>query len=209
MRGQTNVREAVTALLEQLAAENQSVPPLRVIRERIGGHGSMETISETVRNWKCARLQAVGSLPTEFDDKAGEEILNAIWQAVLPVMQKHIEGIRKAADDRVELEHNEVCKLTEAAAEVFAASDRKNVEIARLQEREQELQSELSHARGALEKAQETIASLRCEMDLLRKDRDSALAQAASAQASAETIRKLVPFLDPKHLTEHTPKTKK
>ncbi|MDO4938292.1 MAG: hypothetical protein Q4E62_10270 [Sutterellaceae bacterium] len=115
-------------------------------------------------------------------------------------MQTHIEGIRQAADDRIALERNEARKLTEVAAEVFAEGELKDKTIAEAHVREQQLQSDLAHAQGALQEAQDTISALRKEIEQLRKDRDQVLTDVAKAQASADTIRKLVPFLDPKHL---------
>lgn len=205
MKAQINVRDAVRTLLEQVQAENREIPSIRTIRAQIGGCGSMQTIAETVKQWRCENLQSSGSLPTGFEQQDADQIIQTIWQSILPIMQRQVEGIQKAADDRIALERSEAAKLTDAANEVFAEGQRKDEAIAQGQVREQKLRDALAHDRGALQEAQETITQLRQEVQQLRLQLDKANQIASEERARADTIRKLVPFLDPKHLPASTP----
>lgn len=200
MDNKINVKDAVRLYLDQMEAEGKPVPSLRAIRAGIGGRGSMETISMAVRAWRCSRLQTEGALPDGFSEPVGKEILSVLWQSVMPVMQQHIDTIRSEADNRIAIELKETKKLSDMAADTMAEAKLREERIAECQTRIQQLHTELAKAQGSQQMAETTIAQLRLENEQLRQDLAKAVSEATKAQASADAMRKMLPFLDPKHL---------
>lgn len=146
-----------------------------------------------------------GELPKSFAPDESAAVSAAVWQNVSPILQKRIEEIRRSAQDRIDMEMLEAQKLSQTAQEMLeeAESARKEFEgkEAVLNKALADSQSELNQTKGALLEARKEVEALRQELQIARQERDSAIKAAAAAEASAEAIRRLVPFLDPKHVT--------
>lgn len=196
-----NIKESVTSLLDQAEAENRPQPTLRTLRGLIGG-GSFSTISQAVKEWRVSKLQEAGSLPQGFDEQAARNIADTVWQAVLPTLQASIEAVQKAAEARIDAERTEAAKLSEAASEMLAEAAMKDDALAAAEAKARESASALDKANAELEEARHVIASLKEDLEHARAERDKAMKEAAAANASADAIRRLVPFLDPKHLAK-------
>ena len=200
-----SVNETVRTLLDQAVAQGQSIPSLRQLRAQLGG-GSLTTISEAVKAWRLSRLEETGQVPV-IDDKAKLELGQMLWDVIQPELQKRIEHIHAMADKRVAIEVAEAKKLRIAAAEVFEEAKAQNIQAdAKLAEVSSVLKENAS-LRAQVEKlAQEKInleSMLKAGQERetrLQTRLEAALQASAAAEASVITLRKMVPFLDPKYV---------
>lgn len=202
----SDIFQEVFAFLDQTVAENKSVPSLRGIRAGIGSKGSLTTISEAVRQWRAQRLVTEGDAPEEFTDKEIAEIIKTIWEQVLPKCRKLLEQERQKTKDSVAFEKLEAKKIRDEANEVFSAAEKKvekseslieklRDEVRTLEATKERLQTELDGMKARMSAAEEACRKAQAE-------RDAALKEAAASEATAATMRKLIPMLDAKHLAK-------
>lgn len=195
--------EIIESMLDEAVREGRPLPSLRAIRAKVG-HGSLTTISSAVKAWRTKQMVEAGELPEKFSESEAASVSAVVWQTVSPILQQRIEEVRRSAQERIDLEVAEAQKLSQTAQEMLdeAEAVRKEAE-GREAERTKELaevRSSLDKAQGALEEARKELEELRKQLDAVRSERDAALKAAAVAEASADSIRRLVPFLDPKHV---------
>lgn len=198
------VHELIASILDEASKEGRPLPSLRALRAKIG-HGSLTTISDAVKAWRVKQMVEAGELPEAFTASEAANVSAAVWETVSPILQQRIEEIRRSAQERIDMEIAEAKRLSQSAQEMLEEAEviRKEADS-----REAEHAKELADARstldktcGALEEARKEIKDLRQQLDAVRQERDAALKTAAAAEASSEAIRRLVPFLDPKHVT--------
>lgn len=198
------VHELIASILDETSKEGRPLPSLRALRAKIG-HGSLTTISDAVKAWRVKQMVEAGELPEAFTASEAANVSAAVWETVSPILQQRIEEIRRSAQERIDMEIAEAQRLSQSAQEML---DEAEVIRKEADSREAEHAKELADARsaldktcGALEEARKEIKDLRQQLDAVRQERDAALKTAAAAEASSEAIRRLVPFLDPKHVT--------
>ena len=194
-----SVRDAVREILEIAQESNSQLPSIRAIRAKIG-KGSLGTISEAVNEWKQEKLVQQGALPSGFEQREAENIIEAVWEAVAPMIRAQVEQIDSRAKARIQIEHDEASRVREAADEALASVEKKDRRLEELDEQVRGLQEDLAKLKGALEQANSENLRLAAENTRLHEALDKSLQEEAKAQASLQSMKRLLPFLDPKHL---------
>ena len=82
-----NIQEKVHAILDEAKAHDKPLPSLRSLRAQVGG-GSLTTISEAVKSWRFAQLEAAGQIP-QISEKTKVQLADVVWQAMMPILQTH------------------------------------------------------------------------------------------------------------------------
>lgn len=80
-----NTQEKVHAILDEAKAHDKPLPSLRSLRAQVGG-GSLTTISEAVKSWRFAQLEAAGQIP-QISEKTKVHLADVVWQAMMPILQ--------------------------------------------------------------------------------------------------------------------------
>lgn len=194
-----SVRDSVREILESARESDRQLPSIRAIRAKIG-KGSLGTISEAVNEWKQEKLVQKGELPSGFEQREAENIVKAVWEAVAPMIRTQVEQIDSRAKTRIQIEHDEASRVREAADEALASVEKKECRLEELDEQVRGLQEDLAKLKGALEQANTENLRLAAENTQLHEALDKSLQEEAKAQASLQSMKRLLPFLDPKHL---------
>lgn len=194
-----SVRDSVREILESARESDRQLPSIRAIRAKIG-KGSLGTISEAVNEWKQEKLVQKGELPSGFEQREAENIIKAVWEAVAPMIRTQVEQIDSRAKTRIQIEHDEASRVREAADEALASVEKKECRLEELDEQVRGLQEDLAKLKGALEQANTENLRLAAENTQLHEALDKSLQEEAKAQASLQSMKRLLPFLDPKHL---------
>ncbi len=200
-----SINDTIHSLLDQAASQGQPIPSLRRLRAQIGG-GSLTTISDAVKAWRLARLEESGQMPV-IDDKTKLEFGQLLWGVLQPELQKRIERVQAEADRKVAIEAAEANKLREAAEELFEEAKTANhqaeaklTQVASIIKENTSLQEKIDRLNQENERLKEAMAASLEREERLRANLEKAKEAAAAAEASAITLRKMVPFLDPKHV---------
>ena len=194
-----SVRDSVREILESARESDRQLPSIRAIRAKIG-KGSLGTISEAVNEWKQEKLVQKGELPSGFEQREAENIIKAVWEAVAPMIRAQVEQIDSRAKARLQIEHDEASRVRAAADEALASVEKKERRLEELDEQVRGLQEDLAKLKGALEQANTENLRLAAENTQLHEALDKSLQEEAKAQASLQSMKRLLPFLDPKHL---------
>ena len=194
-----SVRDSVREILEIAQESNSQLPSIRAIRAKIG-KGSLGTISEAVNEWKQEKLVQQGELPSGFEQREAENIIEAVWEVVAPMIRAQVEQIDSRAKARIQIEHDEASRVREAADEALASVEKKERRLEELDKQVRGLQEDLAKLKGALEQANTENLRLAAENTQLHEALDKSLQEEAKAQASLQSMKRLLPFLDPKHL---------
>ena len=194
-----SVRDSVREILESAQESDRQLPSIRAIRAKIG-KGSLGTISEAGNEWKQEKLVQQGELPSGFEQREAENIIKAVWEAVAPMIRAQIEQIDSRAKTRIQIEHDEASRVREAADEALASVEKKECRLEELDKQVRGLQEDLAKLKGALEQANTENLRLAAENTQLHEALDKSLQEEAKAQASLQSMKRLLPFLDPKHL---------
>lgn len=200
-----SINDTIHSLLDQAVAQGQPIPSLRQLRAQVGS-GSLTTISEAVKAWRLARLEESGQMPT-IDEQLKLELGQLLWTVLQPELQKRIERIKAEADKRVSIEITEANKLREATAELYEEAkalnrqaDNRLAEAEAVQKENTSLREKLERLERDNRELEELLKASRELEKLHQADLVKAKEAAAAAEASAMTLRKLVPFLDPKYI---------
>ena len=194
-----SVRDSVREILESAQESDRQLPSIRAIRAKIG-KGSLGTISEAVNEWKQEKLVQQGALPSGFEQREAENIIEAVWEVVAPMIRAQIEQIDSRAKAQIQIEHDEASRVREAADEALASVEKKERRLEELDKQVRGLQEDLAKLKGALEQANTENLRLATENTQLHEALDKSLQEEAKAQASLQSMKRLLPFLDPKHL---------
>ena len=194
-----SVRDSVREILESAQESDRQLPSIRAIRAKIG-KGSLGTISEAVNEWKQEQLVQQGALPSGFEQREAENIIEAVWEVVAPMIRAQVEQIDSRAKARIQIEHDEASRVREAADEALASVEKKDRRLEELDEQVRGLQEDLAKLKGALEQANSENLRLAAENTRLHEALDKSLQEQAKAEASLQSMKRLLPFLDPKHL---------
>ena len=116
------------------------------------------------------------------------------------MIRAQVEQIDTRAKARIQIEHDEASHVREAADEALASVEKKERRLVELDEQARGLKEELAKLNGALEQANTENARLAAENFRLHESLDKSLQEQAKAQASLLEMKRLLPFLDPKHL---------
>ena len=116
------------------------------------------------------------------------------------MIRAQVEQIDSSAKARLQIEHDEASRVREAADEALASVEKKERRLEELDEQVRGLQEDLAKLKGALEQANTENLRLAAENTQLHEALDKSLQEEAKAQASLQSMKRLLPFLDPKHL---------
>ena len=191
-----SVRDSVREILESVQESDRQLPSIRAIRAKIG-KGSLGTISEAVNEWKQEKLVQKGELPSGFEQREAENIIKAVWEAVAPMIRAQVEQIDSRAKARLQIEHDEASCVREAADEALASVEKKERRLEELDEQVRGLQEDLAKLKGALEQANTENLRLAAENTQLHEALDKSLQEEAKAQASLQSMKRLLPFFCP------------
>ena len=188
-----SVRDSVREILESVRESDRQLPS---IRAKIG-KGSLGTISEAVNEWKQEKLVQKGELPSGFEQREAENIIKAVWEAVAPMIRAQVEQIDSRAKARLQIEHDEASRVGEAADEALASVEKKERRLEELDEQVRGLQEDLAKLKGALEQTNTENLRLAAENTQLHEALDKSLQEEAKAQASLQSMKRLLPFFCP------------
>ena len=200
------VPAATVLILEEAAAKGVPLPSIRGIRARIG-RGSLGTISDAVKQWKKDRLPKERYIPRGFEEDEVKKLADFVWSLVQPVLMREIGEAESAAQARFDIESSEVAKLREAAEDSLAAGEKKDEYIAQLEARIADQQNRIADLQSKADALQAALAEVRAHLAEEKAARTAAVAEkeqarlaAASATVELQSMKKLLPFLDPKQL---------
>ena len=146
---------------------------------------------------KQEKLVQKGELPSGFEQREAENIIKAVWEAVAPMIRAHVEQIDSRAKTRIQIEHDEASRVREAADEALASVEKKERRLEELDEQVRGLQGDLAKLKGALEQANTENLRLAAENTQLHEALDKSLQEEAKAQASLQSMKRLLPFFCP------------
>ena len=193
------VPAATVQILEDAVAKGEPLPSIRGIRARIG-RGSLGTISDAVKTWKQGRLTKERYIPSGFQDDEAKKIIEFIWSIVQPVLMREIGEGERVAQAHIDIERSEVAKLREAAEDILAAEEKKNAYITQLEARIADMQSKADALQAALTEVRAQLAEEKDARIAAVAEKEQARLEAASATVELQSMKKLLPFLDPKQL---------
>ena len=113
------------------------------------------------------------------------------------MIRAQVEQIDSRAKARLQIEHDEASRVREAADEALASVEKKERRLEELDEQVRGLQEDLAKLKGALEQANTENLRLAAENTQLHEALDKSLQEEAKAQASLQSMKRLLPFFCP------------
>lgn len=190
-----DVKQAVKAELDKVAAAGEKIPALRVLRARIGS-GSLTTISEAVKEWESEQIAAPLPLPNDLSQDEQRVICSAVWRAVMPMLQDRLTAMQGIADERVKLEQKLSAQLREETEAALAESASRAEELKNLETQAAEQQKLLEQARQHVEQMDKANQELRNTLNTVISERDSAQRKIAALKAEIDTLNRVLPLLN-------------
>ena len=191
------ITQKVNSLLNDLKSKKQPIPSIRQIRTMIGG-GSLTTISDAVRHWKYAQLQAVGQA-LEMKEQDIANIGEIVWKAVEPFLQQKVNRISEQAEARVVIEAQEAAKIKAVAVDMLAEAELKEKASEALHQQLADKTNECVALSVQVEALQREINNLREQLGEVRKRNDQLLVgieqvrdRAVSAEAEVKTLKAVI-----------------
>lgn len=192
MARQIVTQQAVTEAAEALIVEGAE-PSIVAVQARIGG-GSYSTVKKFLDVWKQQRAEAATAAPeTPAEVQAkGQEFARIVWalasrEAQAEAQQAKDEAQAAVAAVRVELAEatNEIARLEGVEAAQAATIDQ---QAAKLREVELALAEAQTQARRVAE-LEKSLADLRAELDVSRKDATDKAVEAGRLAGEGEALR--------------------
>lgn len=189
-----DVKQAVKTELDKVAAAGEKIPALRILRARIG-RGSLTTISEAVKEWEGEQIAVPVPLPDNLSQDEQKVICNAVWRAVMPMLQDRLTAAQEAAKERVELEQKYAVQLREETEATLAENASHINEIKKLGAQVTELQKLLEQTRRDIKLTEKENTELRNTLGAAISEREAAKREAAALRAEIDTLNRLLPLL--------------
>ena len=198
----TPQQKAVWEILDKALADNKPIPSIRTVRSLLGG-GSMNNISEAIRDWKLAHIPSKAP-PCGFNESTSKQIVDAIWKFASPSLEKRIEEERRICEEKVAIAKAEADKLVQTAQEELAeakamqAAVRQKIEDTKKAAKESnaKLRDELSQLKGMMKALEAQNTQLIKTNVRLEEGIAKATAAKAAAEANLATYRQLFPLLE-------------
>lgn len=182
-----NIQEKVHAILDEAKAHDKPLPSLRSLRAQVGG-GSLTTISEAVKSWRFAQLEAAGQIPL-ISEKTKVHLADVVWQAMMPILQIQVEGVRQKAEAGIEIERTESRKLFSASEEMLREAESKEAMIGQLNDRLQRQSRECAELRTKVAMLEEQLAESQQQLKVTKERERQAVATINSLRELAESLR--------------------
>ena len=175
------------AILDEAKAHDKPLPSLRSLRAQVGG-GSLTTISEAVKSWRFAQLEAAGQIP-QTSEKTKVHLADVVWQAMMPILQTQVEGVRQKAEAGIEIERAESRKLFSASEEMLREAESKEAMIGQLNDRLQRQSRECAELRTKVAMLEEQLAESQQQLKVTKERERQAVATINSLRELAESLR--------------------
>lgn len=182
-----NIQEKVHAILDEAKAHDKPLPSLRSLRAQVGG-GSLTTISEAVKSWRFAQLEATGQI-SQISEKTKVHLADVLWQAMMPILQTQVEGVRQKAEAGIEIERTESRKLFSASEEMLREAESKEAMIGQLNDRLQRQSRECAELRTKVAMLEEQLAESQQQLKVTKERERQAVATINSLRELAESLR--------------------
>lgn len=182
-----NIQEKVHAILDEAKAHDKPLPSLRSLRAQVGG-GSLTTISEAVKSWRFAQLEAAGQI-SQISEKTKVHLADVVWQAMMPILQIQVEGVRQKAEAGIEIERTESRKLFSASEEMLREAESKEAMIGQLNDRLQRQSRECAELRTKVAMLEEQLAESQQQLKVTKERERQAVATINSLRELAESLR--------------------
>lgn len=182
-----NIQEKVHAILDEAKAHDKPLPSLRSLRAQVGG-GSLTTISEAVKSWRFAQLEAAGQI-SQISEKTKVHLADVLWQAMMPILQTQVEGVRQKAEAGIEIERTESRKLFSASEEMLREAESKEAMIGQLNDRLQRQSRECAELRTKVAMLEEQLAESQQQLKVTKERERQAVATINSLRELAESLR--------------------
>ena len=182
-----NIQEKVHAILDEAKAHDKPLPSLRSLRAQVGG-GSLTTISEAVKSLRFAQLEAAGQIP-QISEKTKVHLADVLWQAMMPILQTQVEGVRQKAEAGIEIERTESRKLFSASEEMLREAESKEAMIGQLNDRLQRQSRECAELRTKVAMLEEQLAESQQQLKVTKERERQAVATINSLRELAESLR--------------------
>ena len=182
-----NIQEKVHAILDEAKAHDKPLPSLRSLRAQVGG-GSLTTISEAVKSWRFAQLEATGQIP-QISEKTKVHLADVLWKAMMPILQTQVEGVRQKAEAGIEIERTESRKLFSASEEMLREAESKEAMIGQLNDRLQRQSRECAELRTKVAMLEEQLAESQQQLKVTKERERQAVATINSLRELAESLR--------------------
>ena len=166
---------------------DKPLPSLRSLRAQVGG-GSLTTISEAVKSWRFAQLEAAGQIP-QISEKTKVHLADVLWQAMMPILQTQVEGVRQKAEAGIEIERTESRKLFSASEEMLREAESKEAMIGQLNDRLQRQSRECAELRTKVAMLEEQLAESQQQLKVTKERERQAVATINSLRELAESLR--------------------
>ncbi len=199
-----DIKQAVMAELDKIAASGEKRPPLRVLRAHVGG-GSLSTISEAVRDWESAQIAVPVPLPNDLSDNEQKIICGAIWRALTPMIEDRLAAARAAAEAKVDVERKSAAQLREEAEAAIAESAAQAEELKKAKALVEKQRQEIEQCREQIAWLEKRNNASDSTIAGALKERDAARREAAALKAEVDTLNRLLPLIDARQ--EKTKKT--
>lgn len=174
-------------ILDEAKAHDKPLPSLRSLRAQVGG-GSLTTISEAVKSWRFAQLEAAGQIP-QISEKTKVHLADVVWQAMMPILQTQVEGVRQKAEAGIEIERAESRKLFSASEEMLREAESKEAMIGQLNDRLQRQSRECAELRTKVAMLEEQLAESQQQLKVTKERERQAVATINSLRELAESLR--------------------
>ncbi len=189
-----DIKQAVMAELDKLAATGEKKPALRVLRARIGG-GSLTTISEAVRDWEAAQIAVPLSLPNDLTMGEQKVICGAIWRVLAPMLEERLATAQAAAEAKIDIERRSAAQLREEAEAAIAEAAAQAEELKKLKALVAEQRQTIEQDKEDLIRLEKSNDEYRATIASAVQERDIARREVATLKAEVNTLNRLLPLI--------------
>lgn len=190
-----DVKQAVMAELDKIAASGEKMPALRVLRARVG-KGSLTTVSEAVKEWESAQIALPQALPNDlsFDEKT--VICGAIWRAIAPMLQTRLDSAQEVAAAKIQLEREQAKQMREETEAALAEAAARAEELKKANALVEELRQRLSRSEDYEQWMKKELESYKNTIGKHLSERDEARRRVAALEAEVATLNRLLPLVN-------------
>ncbi len=190
-----DIKQAVMAELDKIAASGEKRPSLRALRALVGG-GSLTTISEGVRDWENAQIAAPVPLPNDLSKDEQKVICGAIWRALMPMIEDRLAAARAAAESKIDAERRSAAQLRDEAETAIAESAAQADELKKAKALVEQQRKEIEQCKEQIAWLEKRNKASDSTIVNALKERDVARREAAALKAEVDTLNRLLPLIE-------------
>ena len=133
-------------------------------------------------------MEAAGQIP-QISEKTKVHLADVLWQAMMPILQTQVEGVRQKAEAGIEIERTESRKLFSASEEMLREAESKEAMIGQLNDRLQRQSRECAELRSKVAMLEEQLAESQQQLKVTKERERQAVATINSLRELAESLR--------------------